>query len=287
MRPESEYFCLSQIKSASYALEVIHSLENVARDSSLKAVRETDVYRLRRGLCLPCAAATCLNKLKGERLIGDDDGYLKIGDFFKLLLPFHGLKGVINPKTGKEFPQGWLVATPEGDVYHQAIIAFTKALGITAISVENFKSLSEFLPVLNNNSAMAVSLDNRFVLEQVLKNNPQLMAYPKILIEGKDGLDFREFEEGRHVVAVLQAKKGKLTICDSFSLPQMKESPLLELEIEEVDHYLAYRTGGPSKGIIFSLDPKLGKLINPEYILPVAIPEKVVEAIKKQVKVKF
>ena len=281
-------YCLNQIKAAPYALEVIDSSDIASNDPSLIAVKETDVYRLRRGLCLPCAAATCINRVKRKRLIGDSDGLLKVGDFFRFLLPFHGIKGVIDPKTGKEFSGGWLVSTPEGDVYHHAIIAFSKALGVAGKPVKGFKSIAEFSPVIDNGGALAVSLDNRFVIEQTLRNNPQLVAYsddgrkrPRILIEDKEGLSFREFEEGRHVVAVLAVDKRKTILSDSFFLPQMEKSLLLELETAVVDNYLNYETNGLSRGIAFSLNPEIDRLIDPNYLFPVAIPEQVVGSIRQ------
>lgn len=289
-----ELYCLSQIKAAPYTLEIIRSLDIVREDPSLGAVKETDVYRLRRGLCLPCAAATCINKVKGERLIGDSEGSIRIGDFFKIVLPFHGTKGVINPETGKEFSAGWLVATPNGDIYHHAIIAFAQALGVTGVTVRDFKSITEFSHILDKGGCFAVSLDNRFVLEQTLGNNPELVDYspnqkhkPKILIEGEEGLGFRNFEEGRHVVAILEINEGKTLIADSFVLPQMGSNLLLELDISIVDKYLTYKTGGSTRGIIFSLNPRIDEFIRPEYLFPVTIPEKVVKTIRENLRQNF
>lgn len=286
-----EEYCLNQIKASPYTLEAIHSLDCVKQNPSLKAVRETDVYRLRRGLCLPSAAGACINKVKRERAIGDSDGSLRVGDFFRLVLPFHGTKGIIDPETGRELPQGWLVATPEGDVYHQAIIAFSQALGVTGKAVRNFKSITEFSPIIEAGGAFAVSLDNSFVIERTLKSNSQLIAYspeenpsPLILIEDEGSLDFREFEEGRHVVAVLEIDRERAIISDSFSLPQMKGSLLMELDTATIDRYLNYRDGSCSRGIIFSLDSKIDQLIKPEYLSPVVVPEEIVEAIKKSLR---
>ncbi|PJE67250.1 hypothetical protein COU95_03415 [Candidatus Shapirobacteria bacterium CG10_big_fil_rev_8_21_14_0_10_40_9] len=286
-----EPYCLSQIKAAPYTLKIIHSLDIVTKDPSLGAIKETDVYRLRRGLCLPCAAATCINKVKGERLIGDRDGSIKIGDFFKLVLPFHGAKGIVNSEIEKEFPKGWLVTTPEGDIYHHAIIAFAKALGVTGVAVRNFESVTEFLSILDKGGCFTVSLDNRFVLEQTLGNNPELVAYspnpkhkPKILIGGKEGLGFRNFEEGRHAVAILEINEGKALIADSFVLPQMKSNLLLGLDISIIDKYLTFKTGGSTRGIIFSLNPRIDEFIKPRYLFPVVIPEEIVRAIRKNLR---
>lgn len=283
-----ELYCLNQAEAASHALKIIDSSNIVSNDPSLIAVKETDVYRLRRGLCLPCAAAACINRVNKKRLIGDSDGPLKVGDFFRFLLPFHGIKGVIDPKTGKEFSGGWLVSTPEGDVYHHAIIAFSKALGVTGKTVKGFKSIAEFFPVVDNGGALAISLDNRFVIEQTLRNNPQLVAYsddgrkrPRILIEDGEGLSFREFEEGRHVVAILAVNERKTILSDSFFLPQMKKGLLLEIETAVVDNYLNYKTSGLSRGIVFSLNSEIDQLIDPNYLFPVAIPEQVVGSIRQ------
>lgn len=283
-----ESYGLNQIKAASYTYQAIHSLEIVNQDPSLKAVKETDVYRLRRGLCLPCAAATCINKVKGERLIGDEDGELKVGDFFRFVLPFHGSKG-LDSQTGKEFSNGWLVVTPEGDVYHQAIIAFAEALDVEARAVRDFESVIEFRPIVEQGGALAVSLDNRFVIEQTLRNDPELVVYegdpqtvrPKILIKDKSGYDYREFQNGRHVVAILEFEGNRALINDSFFLPQMRGSLLMKLDVATIDSYLKYQTGGLSRGIVFSSDPKIEDLVNSRCLYPVVVPTNKVESIRK------
>ena len=284
-----EQYCLNQIKAAPYTLQVIRSLNIIEKDPSLTAVKETDVYQLKRRLCLPCAAATCINKLKGERIIGDEGGALRVGDFFKYVLPLHRAKGVIDPNTGKEFPKGWLVVTPKGDVYHHAIIAFAQALGVTGKAVRNFESITEFSPIITAGGTLAVSLDNRFVIEQTLKNNPELVAYggnpnkvqPKILTKTERGYDYREFQEGRHSVAVLDFFDNQVILSDSFFLPQMQGNLLMKLDTKLVDHYLDYKTGGLSQGIIFSLDPEVERLISPQYLFPIAVPEDKVRIIRK------
>ena len=45
-----------QVAAAEYTRTVLDQITQVDRDPSLVAVKETDVYRLRRGLCLPSAA---------------------------------------------------------------------------------------------------------------------------------------------------------------------------------------------------------------------------------------
>ncbi|MDD1475289.1 hypothetical protein MEO41_29090, partial [Dolichospermum sp. ST_sed4] len=89
-----------------------------------KAILETDVYRLRRGLCLPSASAAAVNLVLGQRLIGDDDSDLRIADFFSTLLPYHG------QFKSEQLPRGWLVVTSSGDMYHHAIAAFVRGLDL-------------------------------------------------------------------------------------------------------------------------------------------------------------
>lgn len=85
---------VSQIEAAEYTLQIIQNTPNVSQDKSLKAVAETDIFRLRRGLCLPCAAATCINLVTKQRLIGDRDSNIKVGDIYQITLPFHNKRNL-------------------------------------------------------------------------------------------------------------------------------------------------------------------------------------------------
>jgi hypothetical protein len=282
-----EYALLDQIKAASYTFEVIKEFEqNGGIDESLVAIKETDVFRLRRGLCLPSAAATCINWVMRRRVIGDSRGCIKIGDFYRLLIPFHQSRN-FNSKKILNLEKGWLFATSEGDVYHHAVVAFSRALGVSAISVNGFNTILEFRSLFRQGGAMSLSLDNRFVIDHTLKRDKRLIKKEngrwRILIEGSEGLGFREFEEGRHVVSLLEiSDNGLVTILDSFRLPQMPvQKMIMRLNYQEVDKYLNYKTGEVTRGILFAGD----NCILEEWrkrMVDVFVPSEIVETIKRE-----
>lgn len=226
-------FLLNQIEAAAYAKQVIDSMPYPqSQDPTLDALRQTDVFRLRRGLCLPCAAFTCMNAVSERRLIGDSQGRIIVGDFFLALIPFHNESGLIS-LSGSRIEVPWRLVTEQGDVYHHAIAAFSLGFGIQARSIEGF-STGDVNGFLAEGCAVAASLQNEFVVEQTLGNDPRFVrreedAVIKILIEGKDGLGFRRFERGRHVVAILayDNDRDEYLVADSFALPQASQEPVL------------------------------------------------------------
>jgi hypothetical protein len=282
---EANDFCyLDQIQSADYTLAVISTMHHlIAGRQGLKAVAETDIYRLRRGLCLPCASSSCINKVKGFRLIGDTDGPIRVGDIYRTLLPFHGRSEF--EESAELLSKGWLFTTDQGDVYHHAIVAFSEAVGVPAMSVGNFRSVKDFEELLAAGGAAAISLDNRFVIEHTLGKDENLVISDngswKILIDGPGGLEHRKFENGRHVVAVLGISFDDVLILDSFRLPQMSSSRLIfKLPVKEVDKYLNYRTGGVSRGILFAKDDAM--LSHWEHLSnDLVVPKSVVERVRK------
>jgi hypothetical protein len=199
-------FIISQIDAASYTKDVLNSLPMVGCDPSLIAVKETDIFRLRRGLCLPSAAAVCIDAVLQKRLVGDSDGSVKVGDFFRLVLPFHNRRDLID-ENGNKFEKPFWVVTPEGDVYHHAIISFSEGLGVPARAISSF-TISDLVPFIEKGGKLALSLNNDFVIEQTLGNDPDLVSKNngevRILIEGENGIEYRRFEQGRHVVAILE-----------------------------------------------------------------------------------
>lgn len=255
-------FHIDQIQAVDYTLTVIEDLEERGLLSSkLVAVKETDVYRLRRGLCLPSASAVCINWIKGKRVIGDKEGKLKIGDIFKIFAPFHGKKDFLLSKPLLKLSKGWLFSTQEGDVYHQVIVALSESLGIGALSVGGFKSVRDILPLISKGGALAVSLNNKFVPENTLKNQSQLVkkidGKVHLLIETAEGVSYRKFEDGRHVVAILDKMGEKLVVLDSYRLPQMKlEDAIFTVTIDEIDNYIENDKIGTSRAILFARDKK-------------------------------
>lgn len=267
---------VNQIKAASYTLQVIQKTPIVSRDESLRAVAETDIFRLRRGLCLPCAVATCINLTAGKRIIGDQDGKIKVGSIYQAVLPFHN-KTDLTSIDGEKINHPWWVVTQEGDMYHHAVLAFALGLGISAQEISGFGSVDEFQNFLRQpETSIAISLDNHFVIEQTLGNNPNMVVKDvngeaRILIEGPMGTHFRQFENGRHVVALTYSSKpNHVIVIDSFLLPQQKpNSNTMLVPTSLIDLYLQYKTGGKTRAIAFARQPNLfsclpHKIINPK-----------------------
>ncbi len=256
----------------------------------MKAVAETDIFRLRRGLCLPCAAATCINLVTNQRLIGDNDGMIRVGDIYQVALPFHN-KENLTSTNGEKINNPWWVVTKEGDMYHHVILAFSLGLGIPAQELTGFDSVKQLQEFLHSGGSVAVSLDNHFVIKQTLKNNPKLVrkdtnGKPQILIEGKTGIEFHPFEDGRHVVSLApHPQAGYIIVIDSFLLPQQEQnSNIMHLPVDTIDHYLKYWGGEKTRAIAFALQPGLFSTLPPEIIdtrPEQFIPQEVVNQVKQ------
>ena len=245
---------LNQFRAAPYAYDVLRN-EFRTRPDVLSLMGEwfagKDVCSLGRDLCLPVAACTAVNWLRGEKRIGDASGAFRVGDFFRTMLPFHttGPTGLPAP-----YDQGWRVFDAAGNVYHHAVIAFMKIFGIHAYSVRNFPSAQwAFRQFPDALIVFAVSLSNSFVSAE----------YPGHTFE--DG--------GRHVVDIMAVEGGRFTIAESYQEIQEGQRPyLINKDIGAVDGYLVYKDGRPSQGIIFSLD---NLIIPQEYQKDIYIPETV------------
>jgi len=278
-----EMLYVSQIKAAN---DVFKAIEEVKKGghfpNNLRAVEETDVFRLRRGLCLPSATAACINHIARKRLVGDNDGVLTIGEIYRVMLPFHGK----HPKSLKDMrlSKGWLFATPEGDLYHHTMIALARALDLEALAINNFGSIDNFRPFIERGNAIALSLDNNFVLDITLQESGLVVKKDsrwQIKIEGRDGVSYRNFENGRHVVAVVGYEEGKYLVMDSFRLPQMQGDIILRVAGKTIDQYLKYATGGDPRAIMFARDAgelKLGE----KFSSITYVPEEVVESMKEK-----
>lgn len=281
-------YLIDQIRAAPYTMNVIQELKQQgvlrADDPHHRAVLETDVYRLRRGLCLISAASVCMNMVCRERIIGDEIGKIRVGDFYRLLLPHHAIYST------NRFPKGWLVVTDQGDIYHHAIVAFAKILGVNATPVQGFKSLTEFKDVLDQGGSVAVSLDNWFVTEQSLKRFENVIEKGTdgnvcIRVESDNGLvEKRQFEHGRHVVTLLDIHDNVVTIADSFNLPQTQSHGLVvSLPISESDRYLNYTIQGNTRAVVFHHSSNqnfcLPQTLTPT---PVFIPREVMSCLSSQ-----
>lgn len=274
---------VSQIEAADDVLKAIEELkERGLFPNNLRAVEETDIYRLRRGLCLPSATATCINHIAGRRLIGDNNGVLTIGDIYRVMLPFHGKH--LKSLEGAGLNNGWLFATPEGDLYHHTMVALAKALGLEALAINNFRSIDNFRLFIEMGNAIALSLDNNFVLNITLQESGLVVKKDgrwQIKIEDRDGVSYRNFEDGRHVVAVVGYEGGKYLVMDSFRLPQMQGDVVLRVAGVTIDQYLNYATGGDSRAIMFAENVEELRF-GEEFSSVIYVPEEVVEFMKRK-----
>lgn len=248
------FFILSQFRAASYACDILRQcyktdpakfalaqywFENMTPDS------------LGNDLCLPVAACTAVNILSGKKAIGDAEGSFRVGDFFKIMLPFHGLPSVGQPAP---YDRGWWVINQDGNVYHHAVVAFVSACGLFAYPVKNFSSIAEpFQWCADSDLVFAASLDNKFI---ALTNPKYISAVP-----------------GRHVVDILPEENGRFSVTESCQFLSTGETPkIFSFSAPELDKYLDYVQPRPTQGIIFS---KNQLSIPPEHVLPIYIPDMV------------
>lgn len=264
-REHHKNYGLGQQHAATEVHKVIASSEAVQQDASLAAVRETDIYRLRRGICLPSATATCINSALGRRVITEEptDDILTLGTLFGLPFRYHNKIGLKN-KEGVTYDKPWFAVDEQGNVYHQVSIALANGFDIEAMSVEGFSNLDEIVEFVKAGGKVALSLNNRFVLDHTLGNDPKLVKHENeedlILIKTGEEEAFRRFEQGRHVVSILGIdSEGKLIVHDSFTLPQQGESHgiVMDLDKEVLEKYLAYSNGARPRAIVFTTDPQL------------------------------
>jgi hypothetical protein len=209
---------------------------------------------------------------------------------YRILLPFHNREDLTN-LSGEKIDMPWRFSTQEGDVYHHAVVAFSIGLGISAESVTNFQSVNQFKTFLEKGGSLALSLDNWFVIEQTLGNNTDLVersnGRAKIKIEGPNGLEYRRFESGRHVVSILGIEDGQFKCWDSFQLPQLSfEDCLLTLEADQIDSYLKYQLGGAQRGIALAQQKKLLTEVEPwiNHQVKEMVPQEVVDEVRNFVK---
>lgn len=246
---------IDQIKAANYTSNVLAELQhNGVLNADIpehKAILETDVYRLRRGLCLPSAVSTSINLVSRRKVIGDNDGILKVGDFYRYLLPHHG------HYISDAMKRGWLVVTDTGDMYHHAVVAFAEGLGYTGQSVAGFDTLEKFRAIIAGGGSASVSMNNRFVIEQTLTNSPENIKVDgevtQIKVQTAEGQVFRRFEDGRHVVTIVGFEEDTVTIADSFNLPQIGDNGMLvTLPIKTADTYLRYHDQAMTRGVVIT-----------------------------------
>lgn len=256
---------ISQQGSANEIYAVIALTPEIQQDVTLSAVRETNVNRLRRGLCLPSATATCINSALRERKISEENSgdLLGLSSIYQTLFRYHNKVGLTN-EAGAIYDKPWFAVNQQGDMYHQAGIAIANGFGLEALSIGNFPNLDQVIKFVGYGGKVALSLNNSFVIDQSLRKDPSLVKEENgsyfILIENPAEQQFVKFENGRHVVSLLDiTADGKIIIHDSFSLPQQDEPHgiIMELEKDVLERYLVDSKGGKSRAIVFSKSPEL------------------------------
>lgn len=265
---------IDQIRAAKGVYDALHTLETQGKfnrhDPSLIGVAETDVFRLRRGLCLPSAVGVGVNLAYGQRIIGDDDGgdrVLDIGDVYKMLIPHHGRY------PSESMPRGWWVVTTAGDMYHHAAVALAHGLGLECTSVQGIGTLGQFSGIINSGAGVAVSLNNKFVVEQTLRPFPDSVKregeQTYIRVDGANGPEWKLFQDGRHVVDLLSIhdthEGAQVTFADSFNLPQTgnQHGLTVTLPIEVADRYLKYHDGAQPRALVISRKPVVTDTLTP------------------------
>lgn len=242
-------FLINQQEAADFVFKLLEKIN--IKDPSLKAFKETNIYKLRRGLCLPCAVLSSVNFALGEKRFKAQN----IANFYKQIIKMHGIKGVLDAKTGKEFEKGWLVMTSQGDVYHHAIIWWLRKQGLKADSVIGFKNIEIFRDFVNSGGVLTISLNNLFVawwikhlypgLVDIKEKHDQKIIYLKTL--NKKFL----FQNGRHVVTLLKFNKKSAVIADSYILPGIqKKEQFLEVSLQTINFFLNYHDKSVTRGII-------------------------------------
>ena len=271
---------IDQIRAAKGVYAALHTLETQGKfdrhDPTLVGVAETDVFRLRRGLCLPSAVGVGVNLACHQRIIGDDDGVLDIGDVYKMLIPHHGRY------PSDSMPKGWWVVTTAGDMYHHAAVALAHGLGLECTSVQGIKTLGQFSEIIKDGAGVAVSLNNRFVVEQTLRPFPDSIKregdQTYIRVDGVDGPEWKLFQDGRHVVDLLSIhdthEGARVTFADSFNLPQTgnQHGLTVTLPIEVADRYLRYHDGAQPRALVISKKSMTSNTLTP---IPAYVPPEV------------
>lgn len=228
-----EKFLLNQNKAASYTKKVIDDLDKEGKlGDNFLIFRTNDLKEITRHLCLPTVCSSAINILRGKKIIGDEDGDFRVGDFYRIFIPLHSTKPTGLPAP---YDKGWWVMDKEGNIFHQAIIAFAKAFGIQAQSIIDYPSVEWVFEKIGKHRAAAVS---------VSVNN------------GK----------GRHALLILSFQKGKCLVSDPLN-----PNPRF-VAASTINKSLARNDQRPSQGIVFSREPII---FPKKYLKKIYIPNEV------------
>ncbi len=68
--------------------------------------------QIARSICLPTVASTAVNFIFQDKIIGDSDGSIRVGDFYKVMLPLHKVEPTSLPLT---YDMGWRITDDKGN----------------------------------------------------------------------------------------------------------------------------------------------------------------------------
>jgi len=106
---------------------------------------------------------------------------------------------------------GWRIVDPLGNTYHHAVAAFLNIFGVKVHSLHNFSGIDQLFDMIpGKKSFLALSLDNRFILEQTLDSGEKELLkklYPDFGVE-----------KGRHVVLLDGFDSGSVSVVDPFQV---------------------------------------------------------------------
>lgn len=228
---------LNQLRAGNKTKQVIDSLYQENKlGKSLKWLGNKTDEEIGRRICLPTAASTAINLLYNREIIGDNSGLIVVADFYKWLLPLH--------KTGPTswlppYDNGWWVIDNEGNVFHQAIIAFAQLFDIYGLSIINFPSIEWIYDLPQK---------GEFIVVASVKNH-----------------------SSRHSVTILGLTKKECQYLDPFQILKNDQTPkVTTVFVADFNQKLARDGSRPTQAIVLSLKP----LVFPKnYIKPVFIPD--------------
>lgn len=273
MRNHLTKFCVNQLQSVEATHQVLVDFFRRPRPTGLAVLKNVSGYELGAHLCLVSSLATSINFVLKKRVFGNDDEEtrLKVGDFYRLMLPFH-FEG--RTKQPKPYDQGWRVITKTGEVYYHSVIAFLGLFNLQGLVLVNFPSVEWLLEQLGKREdfGLLLSVDNKFVLEQTLENKGVVYTESgvKVLING----EYKDFTPGTHVISIFGQEKNKVILADPFSPPHHFKPCVFALPSQTLNFYLRQ----PTQGIVFS---QTELTFSSQYVRPIYIPEQVKRKIDK------
>jgi hypothetical protein len=153
---------------------------------------------------------------------------------------------------------------------------------VTVVPIINYDNLQDIAEIVGDtHTAVALSLDNKFVLDWVEKAQNDLKR--EFVIKNQNGIFFNDkklgekpFQNGRHVVALIDYRPNEALISDSFTLSGMTTEQTVQWrKIKDVETYTRYQSGVPSRAIVFTRDgqnhPNFKTAVS-RFQVPVSVP---------------